>query len=280
MDILTQFGWTDAIEVLIVAYVFYRLLLLIRQTRAVRMAVGLVLLAVIWWVARLAGMRSIDWLLSNVFTYIVFAIIVLFQNEIRRVLTTLGRTPFFRSLARGTSRDLIDEVVTASTSLASQRHGAILVFEREMGLRNYIEGGIALDANVSYDLLMSIFNPEAPLHDGAVIVQRGRVAAASCFLPLTLNPRLSRELGSRHRAAIGITEETDAIAVVVSEETGTISLVVDGRITRKLDAASLASKLREMLELDEEQAAGEGAAESTGETRAVRTEEAPEGVGK
>jgi uncharacterized protein (TIGR00159 family) len=280
MDILTQFGWTDAIEVLIVAYVFYRLLLLIRQTRAVRMAVGMVLLAVIWWIARLAGMTTIDWLLSNVFTYIVFAIIVLFQNEIRRVLTTLGRTPFFRSLARGTSRDLIDEVVTASTSLASLRHGAILVFEREMGLRNYIEGGIALDASVSYDLLMSVFNPEAPLHDGAVIVQRGRVAAASCFLPLTLNPRLSRELGSRHRAAIGITEETDAVAVVVSEETGTISMVVDGRITRKLDAASLAGKLREMLELEDEQAAIEGAAESTGEARAVRTEEAPEGVGK
>lgn len=249
MDILTQFGWTDAIEVLIVAYVFYRILLLIRQTRAVRMAVGLVLLAVVWWFARLVGLNTIDWLLSNVFTYIVFAIIVLFQNEIRRVLTTLGRTPFFHSLGRGTSTDIIDEVVTASTSLASQRHGAILVFEREMGLRNYIEGGIALDAAVSYDLLMSIFNPEAPLHDGAVIIQRGRIAAASSFLPLTLNPRLSRELGSRHRAAIGVTEETDSVAVVVSEETGTISLVQDGRITRKLDAASLASKLRDLLEM-------------------------------
>jgi uncharacterized protein (TIGR00159 family) len=170
-------------------------------------------------------------------------------------------------------------VVTASTSLASQRHGAILVFEREMGLRNFIEGGIALDAAVSYDLLMSIFNPEAPLHDGAVIVQRGRIAAASCFLPLTLNPRLSRELGSRHRAAIGLTEETDAVAVVVSEETGTISLVLDGRITRKLDAASLASKLRELLEMDADEVSEEVEAKS-GEGRGVHAEEAPEGVGK
>jgi diadenylate cyclase len=279
MDILTQFGWTDAIEVLIVAYVFYRILLLIRQTRAVRMAVGLVLLAVVWWFARLVGLTMIDWLLSNVFTYIVFAIIVLFQNEIRRVLTSLGRTPFFRSLARGTSLDLIDEVVTASTSLASQRHGAILVFEREMGLRNYIEGGIALDAAVSYDLLMSIFNPAAPLHDGAVIIQLGRIAAASSFLPLTLNPRLSRELGSRHRAAIGITEETDAVAVVVSEETGTISLVLDGRITRKLDAASLARKLRELLEMGEVEASAE-AAERAGGSGGASTEKAAEGVGK
>ena len=279
MDILTQFRWTDAIEVLIVAYVFYRLLLLIRQTRAVRMAVGMVLLAVVWWVARLVGLNTIDWLLSNVFTYIVFAIIVLFQNEIRRVLTSLGRTPFFRSLARGASLDLIDEVVTASTSLASQRHGAILVFEREMGLRTYIEGGIGLDATVSYDLLMSIFNPAAPLHDGAVIIQRGRVAAASSFLPLTLNPRLSRELGSRHRAAIGITEETDAVAVVVSEETGTISLVLDGRITRKLDAASLASKLRELLQMGETKEGGDVAGRA-GRDRGARVEEAAEGVGE
>jgi len=279
MDILTQFRWTDALEVLIVAYVFYRLLLLIRQTRAVRMAVGMVLLAIVWWFARLVGLNTIDWLLSNVFTYIVFAIIVLFQNEIRRVLTSLGRTPFFRGLARGTSLDLIDEVVTASTSLASQRHGAILVFEREMGLRTYIEGGIGLDAAVSYDLLMSIFNPAAPLHDGAVIIQRGRVAAASSFLPLTLNPRLSRELGSRHRAAIGITEETDAVAVVVSEETGTISLVLDGRITRKLDAASLASKLRELLQMGETKEGGD-VAERAGKDRGARVEEAAEGVGK
>jgi len=280
MDILTQFGWTDAIEVLIVAYVLYRLLLLIRQTRAVRMAVGLVLLAVVWWFARLVGLNMIDWLLSNVFTYIVFAIIVLFQNEIRRVLTTLGRTPFFSSLGRGTSSDLIDEVVTASTSLASKRHGAILVFEREMGLRNYIEGGIGLDSAMSWDLLMAIFNPEAPLHDGAVIVQRGRIAAASCFLPLTLNPRLSRELGSRHRAAIGVTEETDAVAVVVSEESGTISLVLDGRITRKLDAASLAAKLRELLQMGEVDEAADAAELAESKGGSVSGEEVAEGVGK
>lgn len=248
MDVLMQFGWADFIDVLIVAYVFYRLLLLIQRTRAVRMAVGLVLLAGFWYAAQRLGLTTVDWLLRNAFAYIVFAIIVLFQNEIRRMLTTLGRTPFFRSLARRNRRqDPIDDIVTAATALASKRRGAIIVLERDMGLRNYIEGGIVLDAAVSYDLLVSVFHPETPLHDGAVIIQRGRIAAASCFLPLTLNPRLSRELGSRHRAAIGVTEETDAVAVVVSEETGTISVVVDGRITRKLDAATLKRKLQELL---------------------------------
>ena len=248
IDRLSLFGWKDLIEVAIIAYLFYRLLLLLRRTRAMRMVWGLLVLGLIGLFANLAGFRTLGWLLSTVNAYIVIAIIVLFQNDIRRMLTTLGGTAYFRSmLGRARGIDPIDEIVTAATGLAANRHGAIIVFEREMSLRQYADAGIELDATASYDLLVSIFNPSTPLHDGAVVMQQGRVAAAACFLPLTMNPRLSRELGSRHRAAIGLTEETDAVAVVVSEETGKISIVVDGQLTRGLDGNELADRLRDLL---------------------------------
>src|ERR671935_3004158 len=179
------------------------------------------------------------------FGYVVFAVIVLFQSDIRRALAHLGRGPFFRYFAKPESAgESIEELVVAAGMLASQRIGAIIAIERQIGLRNYIEGGIPLDAVLSYDLLVSIFLPTSPLHDGAVIVQNDRVAAAACFLPLTVNPRLGKELGSRHRAAIGLTEENDSVAVVVSEETGSVSLVVDGQIERGLDADTLRTRLR------------------------------------
>ncbi len=249
IDRLSQFGTKDLVEVAIVSYLFYRLLLLLRHTRAMRMVWGLVLIGLFGLVARLAEFRTLDWLLSNVYTYIVIAIIVLFQNEIRRLLTSLGRTAYLRSMRRGGEVDPIDEIVTAATGLAANRHGAIIVFEREMSLRQYADAGIRLDAAASYDLLVSIFNPATPLHDGAVIMRQGRIAAAACFLPLTLNPRLSRELGSRHRAGIGITEETDAVAVVVSEETGKISVVFNGEMDRGLDGKQLGDRLRALLGL-------------------------------
>ena len=249
IDRLSQFTGWDLIEVAIIAYLFYRLLLLLRRTQAVRMVWGLVVLGLFGLFANLAGFQTLIWLLSNVSTYIVIAIIVLFQNEIRRMLTQLGRTAYFRSMRRGGDIDPIDEIVTAATGMGAHRHGAIIVFEREMSLRQYADAGIALDATVSYDLLVSIFNPAAPLHDGSVIIRQGRGAAAACFLPLTLNPRLSRELGSRHRAALGISEETDCVAVVVSEETGKISIAVDGQLERGLDGETLADRLRELLGL-------------------------------
>ncbi len=249
IDRLSQFALKDLIEVAIISYLFYRLLLLLRHTRAMRMVWGLVVIALFGFVARVADFRTIEYLLRNVYTYIVIAIIVLFQNEIRRLLTSLGRTAYFRSMRRGADIDPMDEIVTAATGLAANRHGAIIVFEREMSLRQYAEVGITLDAAASYDLLVSIFNPATPLHDGAVIMRQGRIAAAACFLPLTLNPRLSRELGSRHRASIGVTEETDAVAVVVSEETGKISIVVDGQMERGLDGKQLGDRLRNLLGL-------------------------------
>ncbi len=287
IDRLSHFGLMDALEVTIIAYIFYRLLLLIRRTRAMRMAWGLVVLALFGLFANLAGFRTLDFLLSNVYAYIVFAIIVLFQNEIRRLLTSLGRTAYFSSMSRGLELDPIDEIVTAATELATRREGAIIVFEREMSLRQYVEVGVRLDAEATYALLVSIFNPATPLHDGAAIMQQGRIAAASCFLPLTLNPRLSRDLGSRHRAAIGISEETDAVAVVVSEETGKISIVYDGSITRGLDGHELAARLRELLGITPPRAEAEkddpekaGATAALGASDAMGGPTATEGVGK
>jgi len=285
IDRLSQFTVKDLIEVAIIAYIFYRLLLLLRRTRAMRMVWGLVMFGLIGLLANLLGFRTLEFLMSNVYSYIVIAIIVLFQNEIRRLLTTLGRTAYFRSLrgGRGSEVDPIDEIVTAATGLAANRHGAIVVFEREMTLGQYADSGIRLDASTSYDLLVSIFNPATPLHDGAVIMRLGRIAAAACFLPLTTNPRLSRELGSRHRAAIGITEETDAVAVVVSEETGKISIGVDGHLTRGLNAEQLADQLRKLLGFTEA-TPGEELVDNidtvTNLPRAEGIDTHPEGVGK
>ncbi len=212
------------------------------------MATGGLLLVFVFYVSRLSHLDTFNWLVRNVLGYVVFAIIVLFQSDIRRALAHLGRAPFFRYLARDESaEDTIEELVIAANMLAAQRIGAIIAIERLIGLRSYIEGGIALDAVLTYDLLISIFQRASPLHDGAVIVQNDRVAAAACFLPLTVNPRLAKELGSRHRAAIGLTEENDSVAIVVSEETGAISIVVEGRIERGLEPAELRARLRSLL---------------------------------
>jgi len=244
-------SWLDLIDILIVAFLIYQLLQFIRGTHAVQMALGALVLVLLYWLSQLLHLETVNWLLRTFMPYLVFGIIVVFQSEIRKVLAELGKTPLPGVFGSPRTEEVIDEVVLAATTLAAQRTGAIVVVERDMGLRSYIETGIALDAYVTYDLLISIFNPGTPLHDGAVIIQGNRVAAAACFLPLTVNPQLSRELGSRHRAAIGVTEDTDALAVVVSEETGVISLVVGGRIRRELDAASLKSALLDVLEVEQ-----------------------------
>jgi len=244
----TEFGWRDALDVLIVAFLIYQLLLFIRGTHAVQMALGGLVLVILYWASKLFDLQTVNWLLRTFLPYLVFGIIVVFQAEIRKVLAHLGKIGAFTAQR---TDEVIDEVVLAATTLSAQRTGAIIVLEREMGLRSFIETGIALDAVVTYDLLISVFNPGTPLHDGAVVIQGNRVAAAACFLPLTVNPELSRQLGSRHRAAIGVTEDTDALAVVVSEETGTISLVAEGRIRRGLDGGALKQALLQALEVRE-----------------------------
>ena len=246
-----EFTWVDVLDILIVAFLVYQLLQFIRGTHAVQMALGGMVLVLVYFVSQWFNLEAVNWLLRTFLPYVVFGIIVVFQAEIRKVLAHLGKPPLLGAFTSQRTEEVIDEVVLAATSLAAQRTGAIVVLEREMGLRAYIETGIGLDALLTYDLLISIFNPGTPLHDGAVIVQGNRIAAAACFLPLTVNPELSRQLGSRHRAAIGVTEDTDAVAVVVSEETGTISVVVGGRIRRDLDGRSLKWALLEALDVQE-----------------------------
>jgi diadenylate cyclase len=248
VELWHRFGWWDVLDITIVSVAIYELLSLIRGTRAVQMVLGAGLVAGVYYLSLWGHLQTVNWLIRNVVGYVVFALIVLFQADIRRALAHFGRTPFFALFGRTEGKEeILEEIAVAATVLASQRIGAIIAIERGIGLRNYIEGGIPLDATLTYDLLVTIFRPGGPLHDGAVIIQNDRVAAAACFLPLTVNPRLSKDLGTRHRAAIGLTEESDAVAVIVSEETGIISLALDGHIERGLDPERLRSRLRGLL---------------------------------
>lgn len=233
-------------DIVLVAILIYQFLALVRGTRAAPMLVGVAALGLAFYLARLGELRTLNWLLSTMLPYVVFALIVVFQSEIRHALANLGSRI---SLMRSSSSvaDVYDDIVLAANLFSQNQTGALIVIEREIGLRTYIESGVALDARLSYDLLATIFRPSAPLHDGAVIVQRDRIAAAACFLPLSMNPVLSTQLGTRHRAAIGITEETDAVAVIISEETGTISVAVAGSIERELTVERLRERLSSLL---------------------------------
>jgi diadenylate cyclase len=236
----------SVIDILLVAILIYQFLVLVRGTRAAPMLIGVATLGLAFYFAHLGRLRTLNWLLGTLLPYVVFALIVVFQSEIRHALANLGSRI---SLMRSSSSvaDVYDDIVLAANLFSQNQTGALIVIEREIGLRTYIESGVALDARLSYDLLATVFRPSAPLHDGAVIVQRDRVAAAACFLPLSMNPVLSTQLGTRHRAAIGITEETDAVAVIISEETGTISMAVAGSIERELTVERLRERLSALL---------------------------------
>jgi diadenylate cyclase len=238
-------------DIVFVFLLVYAVLKLLRGTRATPMAAGIGFLVFLYWLSVKQDLATLEFVLSNGLLYIGIAIIVLFQSEIRQALITFGnrfRMPFSSRHRGQFGEGIYDEVILAATTLASFKTGALIVIERNVGLKNVTDGGVKLDAELSYDLLISIFNTASPLHDGAVVVRRHRIAAASCFLPLTLNPRLSRDLGTRHRAAIGVTEDTDAVAVVVSEETGVISFVQRGEIKRGLDATKLRGAIFDALE--------------------------------
>jgi diadenylate cyclase len=247
LELLT---WRDAVDILAVSFVIYYLLLLIRGTRAVQMLLGLVFLGAVYYLAVLFELPTLQRILENLLIVLPFAVIVLFQQEIRRALANFGRNPLWGLGKQQKAVASFSEIVLAATTLSGRHTGALIVIERLQGLRTYIENGISLDAAVSYDLLINIFQPDTPLHDGAVIIQDDRIAAASCFLPLTPNPELSKEFGTRHRAALGLTEETDAVAVVVSEETGIISVAFDGRLERELDSHGLRNALYKYLLTD------------------------------
>lgn len=236
----------SVVDIVLVAILIYQFLMLVRGTRAAPMLVGVATLGLAFYLARLGELRTLNWLLSTLLPYVVFALIVVFQSEIRHALANLGsRISLMRS--SNSAADVYDDIVLAANLFAQNQTGALIVIEREIGLRTYIESGVAMDARLSYDLLATIFRPSAPLHDGAVIVQRDRIAAAACFLPLSMNPVLSTQLGTRHRAGIGITEETDSVAVIVSEETGSISVAVGGHIERDLTVERLRERLSGLL---------------------------------
>ncbi len=234
-----NFSWRDALDILIVAIITYALLRLIRGTRAVQMALGLLAIFVVYGAALLFKLVALTTILKALIFYVPFAVIVLFSHELRRALAVFGRTPFFALFSGYHAEEAISEIVLAVTSLSARRVGALIVLERREGLKTYIENGSPVDAVVSYELLVTLFAPGTPLHDGAVIISGDRIAAAASFLPLSLKEGLPKRFGTRHRAAIGITEETDAMALLVSEERGTISLARDGELQEDLDAKSL-----------------------------------------
>jgi len=235
----------DVLDVLVVAFLVYRVLLLVRGTRAMQMAIGLGLVFVAYQASRQFGLYTLYTLLDAFLTYIVLLVVVLFQNDIRRVLTRVGTRPFFRGARHQREIQAVEEVVKAAVALAHKRIGALIVFERDALLDEFIQQGTTIDAAVSKELLYSIFVPshENPMHDGAVVIREGRVLQAGVFLPLTGSPKLDRSLGTRHRAAIGISEETDAVVVVVSEERGAIGICFNGNMVRDLDGGSLRQAL-------------------------------------
>ncbi|MBP2002373.1 diadenylate cyclase [Paenibacillus shirakamiensis] len=253
MNYFAELTWQEAIkdtiDILIVTYIMYHLILLVRGTRAVQLLKGILVLVVIWAVSTWLDLYTLKWLMNQMFTFGVLAVFIIFQPELRRALEQLGRGKLFgRSMADEEEfTRQIGEIIKAVNYLARGKIGALIVFERNTGLNEYKESGIPMQSQITSELLINIFIPNTPLHDGAIIIGDNRIAAAGCYLPLSENPFISKELGTRHRAAIGISEVGDAISVVVSEETGQISLAINGQVVRGINEESLISKLYEEL---------------------------------
>jgi uncharacterized protein (TIGR00159 family) len=248
-ELLKNFRWLiDLLDIALVAFIIYRIILLIKGTRAVQMLLGLAVILIVYVASQVGGLWTLHWLLDNFLSSIILVIVVIFQNDIRRALMHVGKNPFFADLSYREETEIMEELVKACVNMASKRIGALIAIERETGLKDFLEVGVEIDSKISSDLIASIFLPYSPLHDGALIIQQGRLKKAGCFLPLSRNPDISKTLGTRHRAAIGLTELVDAVAIVVSEETGKISVVVGGRITRDLDSSSLKRVLKRLLE--------------------------------
>ncbi|MEZ4845822.1 MAG: diadenylate cyclase CdaA [Bdellovibrionota bacterium] len=235
------------VDIAAVAVLIYSLLRLVRGTRSVYMILGVVISFIIYWVSSAAELYTLNWILYHFLESLLLILVILFQNEIRRFLTRIGQTSFIPFLGSSQDSEMVDEVVRACFSLANKKIGALIIIEKDSGLNEYVEQGIQLDANVSKPLLTTIFQPSSPLHDGAVMIQKGRISYASCFLPLSMATELDSDLGTRHRAAIGVTEETDAIALAVSEEKGWVSVIMNGKIIRNVEGTALRKMLTEQL---------------------------------
>jgi len=239
-DIFSHFRLLpDAIDILIVAAVIYWIILLIRGTRSVQMLIGLVLLILALLISQMGKLMTVHWILNNFLSSIILIIVVVFQYDIRRALSTVGKNPFFFEPSSPHGAPIVEEIIDAALSMARRRIGALIVLQREAELDKHVEVGVEIDAKVTTELITTIFFPPSPLHDGAILIQGGRLKAARCFLPLTANPRVVKTFGARHRAALGLTEETDAVVIVVSEEKGVVSLAISGKMTRNLNASAL-----------------------------------------
>lgn len=249
---LDMFNIVSVIDILIVAFVLYKAMMIIKGTRAVQLIKGLVILILASLASNYAGLRTVGWILSQLQTALVVALPIVFQPELRRALEQIGRGKFFARpmalLNQEALEVLLNEVVKAIKILSKNNTGALIIIEKETGINDFIETGIKIDGIVSAEFLVNIFIPKSPLHDGAVVIRGDRVIAASCFLPLSENPNLSKELGTRHRAALGLTEQSDSIALIVSEETGVISVAEEGRLTRYLDEITLREILAKRLQ--------------------------------
>lgn len=256
-DLPAGLRWQDVVDILLVALVIYRIFVLIKGTRALQMLVGMAVVVAAFVASQVFEFFTLNWILSAFLSSIILVVVVLFQNEIRRALVHVGVNPFLT--AKEGSADggqVVEELMKAAVSLANKKIGALIVLQRETDLRDYVEDGLRLDAALSKELLLAVFIPYSPIHDGAVIVRGDRVLWAGCFLPLTTRLDVDKELGTRHRAALGITEETDAVVVVVSEETGGISVALNGRLTRHLDGATLRRVLLKLFPPGSEAARG------------------------
>lgn len=249
MQILNDISFTDIIDILIVSYVIYNIILLVRGTRAAQILIGIVVVVITWALSIWLNLNTLQWMMNHMFTFGLLAIIIIFQPELRRALEQLGRGRLFTRTSAEEQEfgKSIAEVIKAVNNLSRRKVGALIVFERDTGLNDYLESGTKLDSYISSELLINIFTPNSPLHDGAVIIRENKLVAAACYLPLSENPFISKELGTRHRAAIGMSEVSDAIAVVVSEENGKVSLAINGQIVRDIKEESLISKLFDEL---------------------------------
>ncbi|MBM4253315.1 MAG: TIGR00159 family protein [Deltaproteobacteria bacterium] len=265
VEILDQFGFWAAVDIVIIAFIIYHTLLLIRGTRAAQMLTGILIVVATFLLSSIVPLTTLNWVMNKFYSSFIIIIIILFQDDIRHVLSRMGKKSFIPGSDTLSSSQILDEITRAAAALANKRIGALIVLERNIILSRYVEVGTLLDARVSKELLLSIFHPSSPIHDGAAIVQRGRISAAGCFLPLTRDENLDPNWGTRHRAAIGISQETDAIVVLVSEEGASISLVVEGKVSRKMEPKDLRKSLTDLLadertgdDLDQEPRNGSG----------------------
>ncbi|HAK89197.1 MAG: TIGR00159 family protein [Nitrospirae bacterium GWC2_46_6] len=247
LELLRQIRWQDLLDIAIVSIILYRILLIIKGTKAAQMLAGLGVLLIASFFSKYLQLYTLDWIVQSFWSQVVIAMIVLFQPEIRRALAHVGESSFLQGFTSAEELKSLEEIVRASVALANRKIGALIVIERDVSLKDYVEIGTPLDAKVSKELLLSLFHPTSPIHDGAVVIRGNRIVAAGCFLPITLGAELSKALGTRHRAGIGVTEETDAVAIIVSEETGTISVSTQGKLETHIDMGTLRDMLTDLF---------------------------------